>query len=40
MDEREEEREEKRAVNLQSAWTQEPRNVVREQVNHILIVKS
>ena len=30
LEERREEREEKRAVNLQPAWTQEPRNSVRE----------
>ena len=30
MEERREEREEKRDVNLQSVWTQEPINSVRE----------
>ena len=30
MEERWKEREEKRAVSLQPAWTQEPRNSVRE----------
>jgi hypothetical protein len=30
VEERREEREEKRAVNLQPAWTQEPINSVRE----------
>jgi len=31
VEEREEEREEKQAVSLQPAWTQEPKNFVRDK---------
>jgi hypothetical protein len=40
VEERREEREEKRAVNLQPAWTQEPRNSVRKISGPVLITKS
>jgi hypothetical protein len=40
LEEREEEREEKRVVNLQTANTREPKKLIRRQVSQTLRMKS